>query len=144
MFWLAHLAAGLLIGKLSGNYLVAILVSLGVDLDHLFPYARNGLLHPGKFWRYVTGKEKELDKKPYILHSVFFFVPISALVLVLHFSIGMVFAVSYCMHLLMDFLSTSKKQPFYPFGFSIRGPVGYCSREEFVITGLVFAVFGLL
>ena len=45
-----HLMAGLILGKITGNYPLSVGIAVGVDIDHVFSYAKNGiLLKPRKF-----------------------------------------------------------------------------------------------
>ena len=52
MFFFAHLLTGLIIGKLFGNYTVALLGALLIDLDHLIPYIKHKVIFGfKKFWK---------------------------------------------------------------------------------------------
>ena len=146
MFWLAHFCVGLLIGKILGNYPVALVVSLGIDVDHMYSYAKGGILsNPRAFWSYVTNREgKQIARKDYFLHSVFSWLLLSGVFFFMDGYIGLVFFVSYFFHLLLDALDSSDMHPFYPFRFKIRGPVGYFSKTEFFITGVFLVGFLIL
>ena len=55
MFIVAHAAAGLIIGKVTNNYPIALVGSLVIDIDHLVPYVKHKVIfNPGKFWKTVT------------------------------------------------------------------------------------------
>lgn len=43
MFFPAHLVTGLIIGKLTGQYVPSVLAAVLIDVDHLFVYLRNGV-----------------------------------------------------------------------------------------------------
>ncbi len=46
MFIITHFIAGLLIGKLTGNYTFALVGAVLIDVDHLFSYVKHRVLCP--------------------------------------------------------------------------------------------------
>ena len=69
MFFFAHLFAGLIIGCLSGNYLVALIGALFLDLDHLWVYAKHGILFkPKKLWKAIINPKDPYGNQRNLLH----------------------------------------------------------------------------
>ena len=96
MMWPAHIAAGLIVGKISGNYWASMIGSLAIDADHLVVYIRSGILwRPKEFWKTIISSEDVLGNQRNILHSVFGWLLVSGIILVVHFNIGAVFSVAY-------------------------------------------------
>mgnify|MGYP001559157947 FL=1 len=72
MFLFAHLFAGLIIGKIYGNYLIAIVGALIIDLDHLIPYIKNKIIfNPKKLWKTITNSKDPYGNQRNYLHSSF-------------------------------------------------------------------------
>jgi len=129
-----HLALGLLIGKISGNYQISLLVSLAPDIDHLISYTKHGVLfHPKKFWKTVTDVNDPWEDQRSFLHNLIVWFVLSLIAIFLNKTIGIIFASAYLGHLLLDALDNSDYYPFYPNKFRIKGPIVYASRSEFVL-----------
>jgi len=93
-----------------------------IDVDHLVPVIKDGFLFHPKKLRHVminpnvirdpeTGKKE--DERNY-LHSVFIFVILSVIVLLINVPVGIVFAIAYATHLCFDMLDKSDYYPFFP------------------------------
>ncbi len=84
-----HILLGAIIGKATGNYPVAILSSTVIDLDHMYSYAKHGVLkNPKLFWKTVTEeKDAEGDQRG-ILHNVIVYVFLSLLIIFLFPKVG--------------------------------------------------------
>ncbi|MCX6823773.1 MAG: metal-dependent hydrolase [candidate division SR1 bacterium] len=144
-----HLAAGLIIGHLTGDYVTAIACSVLIDIDHLVPVIKDGFLfHPKKLWNVMvnpkvirnpkTGKKE--DERNY-LHSIFTFIVLSAIVLLINVPVGIVFAIAYAVHLTFDMLDKSDYYPFYPIkSVNIQGYIRYCSKGEFLFASGLFII----
>jgi len=138
----AHLATGLIIGSVTDSYTAALAGALLVDLDHLLPYVEHRIIFDaGKFWRVSTSEADPFDFQRNYLHSFFAWAVLSLLAVLISFGFGLVFCVSYFVHLLLDMLDASDFTPFYPFKYKLRGPVGYFSNTELVFTLVLFAIF---
>ena len=145
MFILAHLIAGLIIGKIFGNYAIALIGALSMDLDHLVAYTQNKIiLSPKKLWQAVTSPEDPYGNKRNFLHSFFAWLPISAIAIAVNFGAGLVFSLAYLSHLLLDMIDSSDFHPFYPIKLSIRGPIVYLSKYEIMFTTLMFFIFFII
>ena len=127
-----HLILGLVIGKVTNNYPVAILASIAVDLDHLIPFARTGVLwRPKHLWFALTDHKERLGTPRYILHNVFFFFALCIGAFLVDRTLGLIVTLAYAGHLALDALDNTKYYPFYPNkSVDIRGPIKYFSKQE--------------
>ena len=142
MFIFAHLFVGLIIGKISGSYLVALIGALFVDLDHLIVYVKNGILFkPKKLWKTITDANDPYGFQRNFLHNFFVWIIISILILIWDFRIGIIFSLAYLSHLLLDSLDGSDFYPFYPWKINVKGPIKYLSIQEWTITLILLIAF---
>ena len=145
MFFFAHLLTGLIIGKLFGNYTVALLGALLIDLDHLIPYIKHKVIFGfKKFWKTITNPKDPYGNQRNYLHSFFTWIIISAIILLIDFRIGIIFSLAYLSHLFLDLIDGSDFYPFYPWKFNIKGPIKYFSMQEWIVTLILLIVFILI
>ena len=137
MFVTAHIAAGLLIGKLTGNYVAALLGMLLLDLDHFYAFIKENVFTSWKrlkkvilFEEYVKG-----DRTP--LHSFTLWLPISLVFVLIDKNFGVPFAIGYLAHLCMDMVDNSDFYAFWPWEYSFKGPIRYLGWRELTITLLL-------
>lgn len=143
MFLPTHLAAGLIIGKLTGNYPVSVITSLAIDLDHLVAYYQTGILF--KFKKIMAAVEGRADiglpQRNYF-HNVFFAVIASVAAFLINYEIGLVFTAAYFCHLTLDSLDSSNYYPFYPGKkINLRGPIRYFSAADMILSLVLFIIF---
>ncbi len=138
-----HLAAGLIIGKLTGNYTVAFIGATAVDLDHFFAFYRNHVLLKFKKIILATTKQNSLiNNQRNYFHNVFFFLAVSGIMLMIDFKIGLIFGSAYLSHLILDSLDDQDYFPFYPYKkVNLRGPINYFSKQEIVLAVVLFFIF---
>jgi membrane-bound metal-dependent hydrolase YbcI (DUF457 family) len=143
MFVPAHLAAGLLIGKVTGNYPAALIGASLIDIDHLWVYLRHKLIFkPRLFLKVATTQEDPYGNQRNFLHNVFAWIIFSLIVVFIDFKFGLIFSFAYFSHILFDALDGGDFYPFYPFkNINLRGPIPYLSRIEIIFTVLLFIVF---
>ena len=145
MFFFAHLLAGLIIGKLSGSYLVALIGALFVDLDHLIIYIKHKIiLKPKKLWRIIINHRDPYGFQRNFLHSFISWAIISVIILIINFNLGAVFSLAYLTHLLFDLVDNADFYPFYPFKWNVKGPIKYFSKGEMIFTLILLAIFVLI
>lgn len=146
MFFFAHLLAGLIIGKIYGNYLIALLGALLIDLDHLIPYIKHKILfNPKKFWKTIVNPKDPYGNQRNFLHSFFAWIIISAIIFLINFKIGIIFSLGYLSHLLLDILDGSDFYAFYPLKrVNIKGPIRYFSIQEWILTLILLIIFILM
>ena len=141
MFIGAHIAAGLIIGKITHNYSLALTGALLIDVDHLIPYVKHKVIFsPKKFWKTVTNPSDPYGNQRNYLHSVFTWMLVSAMVFLIDYNVGLVLSLAYLSHLVLDLLDGSDFYPFYPFKFRFIGPVKYLSKYELLFTLVLFAI----
>ena len=141
-----HVLAGLILGKITGDFPTALAGSLVMDLDHTISYFRHGILFkPRKLFKAISDEADPWSDQRNFLHSLFSFVVITSIFLLINFKIGLVFSTAYFFHLLFDALDGADFYPFFPFKqFVIKGFVKYYSKQEIIFDiclVLVLAVF---
>lgn len=146
MLFTTHLAAGLIIGKLTGDYRVSLISSVIIDLDHLVVYYRNGVLFKFKKWLRAACNKSEIEMyQKNILHNIFFGVAASVILSAVNFKIGLVFCLAYLSHLLLDSLDNLNYFPFYPSKkINLHGPVKYFSRQEVIFALILLLIFFII
>jgi len=145
MFILAHLAMGLIIGKITGNYPIALAGALLIDIDHLIPYIKHKLIFDlKKLWKTITNPDDLYGNQRNYLHSIFAFILINFLVFLFDYRIGIAFSLGYVSHLFLDMLDNSDFYPLYPLKYNIKGPIKYLSKTEFILTLFLFIIFFLI
>jgi len=140
MYSTAHLAMGLIIGKISGDYPTAIISSTAIDIDHLIPYVKNKIIFNFKeIWKTANSSE---DTSRSILHSFFALVILSSVIFLFNVHVGIVFTIGYLSHFLLDALDDSEFYPFFPIKkFNTKGFIGYRSKMELMITASFFLIW---
>ncbi|MBI4779217.1 metal-dependent hydrolase [Candidatus Falkowbacteria bacterium] len=141
-----HLAAGLIISKLTGNYNASLLGSVIMDLDHFIAYYRTGILF--KFKKVLiatTGKADIGLPQRNFFHNIFFCLLVSAIASSINFSFGLAFGAAYILHLVLDSLDNSNYYPFYPnLKINLRGPLKYFSKQELIFTFILLLIFFII
>jgi len=146
MFLPTHLVAGMIIGKLTGDYTTSIIGSVIMDLDHLFSYYRAGFLFNfKKLLRVATSKINIGIPQRNIFHNIFFCLVVSAIVMIINFSVGLIFSSAYILHLILDSLDNSSYYPFYPnLKIRLHGPIKYFSKQEVIIVFVLLLIFFII
>lgn len=143
MFLGAHIAVGLIIGKVTGNYPAAFIGALFIDSDHLIPYIKHGVVRSfEKFWKFITNPADPLGEQRNILHNVGVWVLPSIVLLIFYPRFGIPFSLAYGSHLILDALDGSDYYPFYPLKvINLKGPIEYLSKAELIFTTFLFLIF---
>jgi membrane-bound metal-dependent hydrolase YbcI (DUF457 family) len=138
--------AGLVIGKLTGEYALAVTGAAFLDLDHLMTLARHGLLStPRKFLKAILDRDDPYGDQRYIFHNFLVFVCITLILVYMNTVMGFIFGAAYASHILLDGLDNSDYYPFFPNKkINIRGPITYFSKQEFVVFSVLTLVFFLI
>lgn len=143
MYSTAHLAAGLIIGKLTGDYPTAIISAVAIDLDHLIPYAQKNILFSLK--KILHSAKSTHDSARSYLHSFIIFPLLTGLVMLFNFKVGLVFGLGYLSHFLLDAIDDDDFYPLFPWKkFNTKGFIGYYSRAELIFTIILFGVYFLI
>lgn len=143
MFFTAHLAAGLIIGKITDNYTASLIAAMGPDLDHAISYIRSGVLfRPKEFLRTITTTEDPAGDQRNFLHNVGSLAAVTISSFFIDIQLGWTVGAAYLSHLVLDILDSADFYPFYPSQrIKWRGPITYFSRTETTITVLLFLVY---
>ena len=145
MNWLAHLAAGLIIGKFTGNYWAAISVSILIDLDHLIGLVRHKIIfNPKRFWRIHNDYTHPLNNQRHFMHSIFSLIILTGIVAFFDPKSGLAVFLAYTVHLLMDLVNGGENRIFYPFKFKLKRSIPYMSKKEILFTMMLLTFFWLL
>jgi len=143
MYFPSHLAAGLVIGKLTGDYTTAIVASVFPDTDHLYAFFKHGYFKNWqKFINTVVKQEDPFDDQRNYFHNIFVAIMFWIIVMLINFHIGLVFSISYFIHLAMDGLDGAEYYPLYPNKkINLKGPVGYFSKYDMAVSIVLIMVF---
>jgi hypothetical protein len=140
MYSTAHLALGLIIGKVTGDYPTAIITSVALDFDHLWPHVKNKTIFKIKeIWNQA---KLSGDTSRNILHSFIFLVPMAVALWFFDHRIALVFIWSFLGHFFLDAIDDSDFWPLFPFKrINSKGFIGYYSRTEVVFTIILFLIY---
>jgi hypothetical protein len=146
MLFPTHLLAGLIIGKITGDYPTSLIGSVIIDSDHLVAYYRNGILF--KFKKFIAATFNRIDQitdaRNYF-HNAILFMAVAIVAMFINFKIGLVFSLAYFVHLIFDSLDNVNYLPFYPSQkLNFNGPIKYCSLQEFIFSLILFIIFFLV
>lgn len=143
MFVPTHIIGGLLIGKITGNYIPALIGATLIDLDHLVVYAKYGvLLKPKKLLKIILNKGGVLGYQRNFLHSIFTFIPICFILFFINFDFAFSFSLGYACHLLFDALDNADFYPLFPWKkINLHGPIKYFSKQEFIFALILFILW---
>jgi membrane-bound metal-dependent hydrolase YbcI (DUF457 family) len=133
----------MIIGKLTGDYTTSIIGSIFMDLDHLFSYYRAGFLFNfKKLFTMATSRANIGIPQRNYFHNIFFCLAVSLIILLINFKIGLIFFISYILHLILDSLDNSSYYPFYPNKkIRLHGPIKYFSKQEIIIVFVLLLIF---
>ena len=138
--------AGLVIGKFTGNYQLSVGMAIIPDIDHVFSYAKNGVLFkPNKLFEATFNRDDPYGDQRYYLHNILVFLFLSGIVFLFNRDIGLIFLLAYFSHIVLDALDGSDYFPFFPNKkINIHGPVDYFSKQEFVVLVILILIYFLI
>lgn len=138
-----HIMAGLIIGKVTGNYSLAIASSVIMDFDHLQSYIKSGVIFkPKLFWNIVTSKVDPYGDQRGYLHNFVVFIVLSIILLFAFGDMLTPLILGWFGHLFLDALDNSAYWPFYSYKWiNINGPILYASYQEFVFAILLLVIY---
>ena len=140
MLIVAHVVVGLLIGKLTGQWALAVLGATIMDLDHLVSYSQHGLLRrPGRLWKALIDPRDPYGDQRGVFHNVFLWAIATAFLYRTPW--GVAFCAGWFSHLVLDAFDASDARLFWPLRWNVRGPIPYGSRAEWVFTIVMLATF---
>lgn len=146
MFLTTHLGASLIVGKLGCNYWAALIGGVATDVDHLLPYVEHGVLwRPKLFFKTITREDDPYGDQRGIFHNIFSWAGVSLIILAINRAWAAPFSAAYFIHLCLDALDSADFYPFWPIKkISIRGPIRYWSKIEFLLTAGFYLIFLLI
>ncbi|MFW0862692.1 MAG: metal-dependent hydrolase [Candidatus Komeilibacteria bacterium] len=146
MYAPSHIAAGLVIGKITGDYTTAVIASIFPDTDHAYAFFKHGYLKNWKkFVNIVVQQEDPFDDQRNYLHNIFVAVALSVIAMIINLQIGVIITVAYFLHLLMDALDGAEYYPFYPKKkINLKGPIGYFSKYDMAVSIVLIIIFLVL
>ena len=140
-----HIALGLIIGKVTGDYTLAISTSLLLDCDHFVSLYKHGALKSFKlFWKTTTDAKDLWGDQRGILHNLF---SVMLVFFAVYFSFGISIAttigLSHLGHISLDAISKADSWLFRPFSnLKTRGFIPYYSTYEIIFfVGLILIFF---
>ena len=141
-----HLVFGLIIGKVTGNYPLAVLAAIAVDVDHIVPFAKSGALwSPRKLWHVMKDRTDRFGTPRYILHNVFVATAMCIGAFIINTQFGIIVSLSYLSHLFLDAIDDTIYYPFYPnTSINIRGPIEYFSKQEIALVVVLVGAWILI
>ena len=141
-----HLIAGLIIGKLTGNYSLALASSVLPDIDHLPSYIKSGIiLKPKLFWKTVTSQKDSFGNQRGYLHNFLIFVIISTILFLVLNILAIPLILGWLGHLLLESLDNSDYWPLYPNkSINIKGPIKYGTKDELVLFTILIITYFLI
>lgn len=140
MYGTTHLALGLIIGKITGDYQAAIIGSVIIDIDHLIPVLqKKNRLGLKEFWRKT--KDPKDSSRSYF-HNIFAWIFFSVMTCLIDHKFGLVFSLAYLGHFLLDALDNSSFYPLFPIKkFDIKGFMPYYSKKELIFSLILLFIF---
>ncbi len=142
-----HLALGLIIGKVTGNYTLAVSTSVLLDVDHFLSLYKHGALKSWKkFWKVDTNPEDPWGDERGVLHTLLsVFVVTSLCLFLFNPIIALTWFLAHFGHIFLDYISDSDSWVFRPFSnFKTRGFVPYYSKYEILFFVFLMGIFFIL
>lgn len=131
-----HLILGLILGKLTNNYLPFLLGSLIPDIDHIYIILKHKL-YKKNFLDTLKNEEKyKIKYKTPFVHSILGLIVFSVIVqlVINNYLLSFYFSLAYLLHLLIDWPDKDVKYYLYPFKIKFSGFLPIWSKQEKIIT----------
>lgn len=143
MFIPAHLAAGLIVGKLTGEYSASLVGAFIPDMDHLYLFYKSKILFNPKSMFLVLRNKFPLEGDARMIpHNIIFWFLVSFVSVIFDFKTGIAFSISYLFHIILDALNDEDFYPFFPNKkIKVKGLIEYYSKYEFIFTIFLFTLF---
>ena len=141
-----HILLGAIIGKVTGNYSLAIGASIVPDFDHMGSYLKSGVLKKSRiFWKTITDTEDPYGNQRGMLHNILFFIFLSIILFTLIPKFAIVLVLGWLGHIVLDMLDQSDYWPFYPSKkINIKGIIKYASIQEAILFLFLLFVYVIL
>ena len=141
-----HIILGAIIGKVTGNYSLAVVASIAPDLDHFSSYIKNGVIkNPRKLWHTITNEGDPYGDQRGIFHNIVFFILASIILILVFKNLGWIMVAGWFGHIILDALDASDYWPLYPNkSFNLKGFVKYFSKQEILLFLILFVIYIIL
>jgi membrane-bound metal-dependent hydrolase YbcI (DUF457 family) len=139
-----HLIIGIILGKLTNNYLPFILGSIIPDIDHIYTILKHKLYNK-KFLDTLKNEEKyKIRYKTPLVHSILGLIIFTILFYLVtnNYLSAIYFSLAYLLHLLIDWPDKDIKHYLYPSKIKFSGFLPIWSKQERIIT--IVCIFILL
>ncbi|MBI2130648.1 metal-dependent hydrolase [Candidatus Woesearchaeota archaeon] len=141
----AHLLIGLVLGKLSGNYLIFILGSVFPDFDHVYVMVKNRFFSMSRIINSMRFEEKfGVRYKTPLFHSIPGLILFSVITYFFSSIGALYFAMAYLLHLLIDWPDIDEKYYLYPLKIRFRGVLPIWSKPEQIFTIILLVLLLVL
>jgi len=146
---LIHLILGIILGKLTNNYLPFILGSIIPDIDHLYIIIKHKL-YKNNFKSLLDSiKNEERYKIRYktpLIHSLLGLIIISLLFFIINKNqLSLIyFSSAYFLHLIMDWFDKDIKYYLYPLKIKFKGSLEIWSKMEIFATIITIILLTIL
>lgn len=139
-----HLILGIILGKLSGNYVFFILGSVFPDFDHIYIIFKNKFFDIKQIKDSIKFEKKfGVKYKTPLFHSILGLILFSIIIYFFSKIGALYFAVAYFIHLIIDWIDIDKKYYLYPLKIKFKGVLPIWSKSEKILT-IILLIFTLL
>ncbi len=136
-----HFLISLILGKLFGNYFFFILGAVLPDLDHIYIIIKNKLFSFKKIKETIKYEEKfGIRYKTALFHSILGLILFSFIIYLFKDTKVIYFAISYLLHLLIDWMDIDKKYFLYPLKIKFKGFLSIWSNFEKMLTIILIII----
>jgi len=116
-----HLIFGIILGIITQNYFYAILGTIIADIDHIYILIKNKLFTLKRIIDSMKYEEKyNIKYKTPIMHSISGLIIFSFPVFLIDRISGIVFAIGYLSHLILDLPDIDEKYLLYPLNINLE------------------------
>ncbi len=138
-----HIIASAIAGKLSGDYVTAIIAGTFVDFDHLIAYFRHGELFNRRFFKRIFSNEEDpWNEQRGWFHNIYAFVIINSIAYIFFPSLFLPILLGYGSHIILDLIDRSEVYPFFPNKkIILRGWIKYGTVQELILFFILLATF---
>jgi membrane-bound metal-dependent hydrolase YbcI (DUF457 family) len=138
-----HALLGFIIGKVTGDYSLAVASSVLPDIDHFQSYIKSGLiLKPSQLWSALIDQKDPYGDQRGILHNIIFFVVVNIPIVLLG---GFVITLGWLGHIFLDAIDKSDYWPLYPNKkINLKGFIPYASIWELIFFFSLVIVYFLI
>lgn len=139
-----HLIFGIILGKITGNYFYAIVGSIIPDIDHLYIIIKNKFFSMKQIIDSMKNEEKyNIRYKTPFVHSFLGLIVFSVIITITNIHNGIIFAIGYFSHLILDWFDKDEKYYLFPFKIKFEGflPIWSRTEKKLTIISIIILIF---